>query len=56
MTVFIESEQSQRPLFRANHRYSTFTAGAAMAAEVPCNLTPRRPPSQVVDNLPHYPG
>jgi hypothetical protein len=27
---------------------------AAMVAEVPCNLTPRRPSSQVVDNLPHY--
>ena len=31
-------------------------AAAAMVAEVPCNLTPRHPPSQVVDNLPHYTG
>jgi hypothetical protein len=23
-------------------------------AKVPCNLTPRHPPSQVVDNLPRY--
>jgi hypothetical protein len=33
------------------------TAGtpyAATVAEVPCNLTPRRPPSQVLDNLPRY--
>ena len=29
-------------------------ARAAMVAEVPCNLTPRHPPSQVVDDLPHY--
>ena len=29
---------------------------AAMVAEVPCNLTPRHPPSQVVDNLPRYGG
>ena len=27
---------------------------AAMVAEVPCNLTPRHPPSQVLDNLPRY--
>ena len=31
-------------------------ARAAMVAEVPCNLTPRHPPSQVVDNLPRYGG
>jgi hypothetical protein len=24
---------------------------AAMVAEVPCNLTPRHPPSEVLDNL-----
>jgi hypothetical protein len=29
---------------------------AAMVAEVPYNLTPRHPPSQVVDNLPRYGG
>ena len=29
---------------------------AAMVAKVPCNLTPRHPPSQVVDNLPRYGG
>jgi hypothetical protein len=29
---------------------------AAMVAKVPCNLTPRHPPSQVVDNLPRYAG
>ena len=27
---------------------------AAMVAEVPCNLTPQHPPSQVLDNLPRY--
>ena len=27
---------------------------AAMVAEVPCDLTSRQPPSQVVDNLPRY--
>ena len=27
---------------------------AAMVAKVPCNLTPRHPPSQVLDNLPRY--
>jgi hypothetical protein len=27
---------------------------AAMVAKVPCNLTPRHPRSQVVDNLPRY--
>ena len=27
---------------------------AAMVAEVPCNLTPRHPTSQVLDNLPRY--
>jgi hypothetical protein len=31
-------------------------AHAAMVAKVPCNLTPRHPPSQVVDNLPRYGG
>ena len=30
-------------------------AHAAMVAEVPCNLAPRHPPSQVLDNLPRYP-
>ena len=25
-----------------------------MVAKVPCNLTPRHPLGQVVDNLPHY--
>jgi hypothetical protein len=29
-------------------------ATGTMVAEVPCNLTPRHPPSQVVDNLPGY--
>ena len=29
---------------------------AAMVAKVPCSLTPRHPPSQVVDNLPRYAG
>ena len=29
---------------------------ASMVAEVPYNLTPRHPPSQVVDNLPRYAG
>ena len=29
---------------------------AAMVAKVPCNLTPRHPPSQVLDNLPRYGG
>ena len=29
---------------------------AAMVAKVPCNLTPRHPPSQVLDNLPRYAG
>jgi hypothetical protein len=29
---------------------------AAMVAEVPCNLTPRHPPGQVVDNLPRNAG
>jgi hypothetical protein len=28
----------------------------AMVAEVSCNLTPRRPPSQVLDNLPEIAG
>ena len=28
--------------------------GAAMVAKVPSNLTPRHPPSQVVDNMPRY--
>ena len=30
------------------------TAEAAMVAEVLCNLTPRHPPSQLVENLPRY--
>ena len=29
---------------------------SAMVAEVPCNLTPRHPPGQVVDNLHRYAG
>jgi hypothetical protein len=29
---------------------------AAMVAKLPCNLTPRHPPSQVLDNLPRYAG
>jgi hypothetical protein len=29
---------------------------ATMVAKVSCNLTPRHPPSQVVDNLPRYGG
>ena len=33
-----------------------FADGAAMVAEVLYNLTPRHPPSQVVDNLPRYAG
>ena len=29
---------------------------AAMVAGVPCDMPPRHPPSQVVDNLPRYAG
>jgi hypothetical protein len=28
----------------------------AMVAKAPCNLTPRHPPSQVLDNLPEIGG
>jgi hypothetical protein len=31
-------------------------ANAAMVAKVLCNVTPRYPPSQVLDNLPRYAG
>ena len=36
--------------------YLRVPLAAAMVAEASCNLTPRHPPSQVLDNLPEIGG
>ena len=41
---------------RRARRHAYFPAVQRMVAKVSCNLTPRNPPSQVVDNLPRYAG
>ena len=50
--VYPDMESSE--LARRRHACMAVALHAAMVAKVPCNLTPRRPPSQVVDNLPQY--
>jgi hypothetical protein len=42
------------PVLGRNSLYATLNCAAAMVAKVPCNLTPRHPPSQVLDDLPRY--
>jgi hypothetical protein len=58
--AFVVSSIVQCALFSFNTRRNAFPAhwhcAAAMVAKVSCNLTPRHPPSQVVDNLPRYDG
>ena len=49
----IEASTQARIIARAPV-VDTTDLSAAMVAEVLCNLTPRHPPSQTVDNLPRY--
>jgi hypothetical protein len=47
---------SKKNVTRLREKYAWYYTkqDATMVAEVSCNLTPRHPPSQVLDNLPRY--